>query len=323
MFTGVIDRKKPSRNVPIKTSYPRRLSILDIPTDAFDLIFIKDGTVTAKITGRECTINAPAIICLDGAKPFELISGAAAEIKVISFLPEFLNSSISIKPIRDVNRTDLCAQHTLYQLSPFFTDDIDKVVIQLPEESGERIDRLIDMISLYSEEQADSYWIFNTRTCFIYIISIVDRLYHEHFMAEPIDFPRNIHMCGELNTLVDYINNHLGEKITLESLHRKFFVNKNKTENLFREYMHTSLQGYLSKRRYEEALYYLRFTAFDGEEIAKRLSFSCSQNFCRFFMKMSGKSPNAVRREARGCANALPRPMSKEVSVGFLKYEGA
>lgn len=74
-------------------------------------------------------------------------------------------------------------------------------------------------------------------------------------------------------------------------------VNKNQIENLFKEYLNTTFYDYLMNRRYEEATYYLRFTELDGEQIASRIGLSSSQNFCKFFKKMSGTTPNTFRKE--------------------------
>jgi AraC-like DNA-binding protein len=76
-----------------------------------------------------------------------------------------------------------------------------------------------------------------------------------------------------------------------------FRINKNQIENLFKEYLNTTFYDYLRNRRYEEATYYLRFTELDGEQIASRIGLSSSQNFCKFFRKMSGTTPNKFRKE--------------------------
>ena len=76
-----------------------------------------------------------------------------------------------------------------------------------------------------------------------------------------------------------------------------FRINKNQIENLFKEYLNTTFYDYLMNRRYEEATYYLRFTELDGEQIASRIGLSSSQNFCKFFKKMSGTTPNTFRKE--------------------------
>lgn len=97
--------------------------------------------------------------------------------------------------------------------------------------------------------------------------------------------------------LLTYINTHLDEKQTLESLYKMFRINKNQIESLFREFLNTTFYDYLKNRRYEEATYYLRFTELDGEQIASRIGLSSSQNFCKFFKQMSGSTPNNFRKE--------------------------
>lgn len=74
--------------------------------------------------------------------------------------------------------------------------------------------------------------------------------------------------------LLTYINTHLDEKQTLDSLYKMFRINKNQIESLFREFLNITFYDYLKNRRYEEATYYLRFTELDGEQIASRIGLS-------------------------------------------------
>ena len=104
-------------------------------------------------------------------------------------------------------------------------------------------------------------------------------------------------ISGEFKRLLTYVNTHLDEKQTLDSLYSMFRINKNQIENLFKEYLNTTFYDYLRNRRFEEATYYLRFTELDGEQIASRIGLSSSQNFCKFFRKMSGATPNTFRKE--------------------------
>ncbi len=97
--------------------------------------------------------------------------------------------------------------------------------------------------------------------------------------------------------LLTYINTHLDEKQTLDSLYKMFRINKNQIESLFREFLNITFYDYLKNRRYEEATYYLRFTELDGEQIASRIGLSSSQNLCKFFKQMSGTTPNNFRKE--------------------------
>ena len=104
-------------------------------------------------------------------------------------------------------------------------------------------------------------------------------------------------MQKDFREIIVYINNHLNEKITLDSLFKLFFFNKNKLQKMFHDYLNQSLQEYLNQRRFEEAAYYLRFTELRGDEVADRLSFSGSQSFSRFFTQICGQTPEVFRKE--------------------------
>lgn len=135
------------------------------------------------------------------------------------------------------------------------------------------------------------------RSYFIDIISILEKSFYNfeilcHFKDSHIE-----KTATDFKNITEYIDNHLEESHTLESLYKKFYINKNQIENLFKQHLNTTFFNYLRKKRFEQAVYYLKFTALDGEQIASRIGLSSSQNFCRFFKEMCGKSPNKFRKE--------------------------
>jgi len=117
------------------------------------------------------------------------------------------------------------------------------------------------------------------------------------YIEESYDSCVKSSISSEFKMMLSYINNHLEERHTLESLYQHFRINKNQIEDLFKEFLHTTFHNYLTERRFEEASYYLRFTELDGSQIAERIGLSSSQNFCKFFRTKAGMSPNKFRKE--------------------------
>ena len=202
-----------------------------------------------------------------------------------------------IETIRSSNYEHLCQQHAFFQLSPFLTDDISKSCIRISVDVYNKIESSFNNLTKNLEEQSGWYWSCRARSYFIDIINILERIYHNFFIEEPYDVCISVAISSEFKQLLTYINTHLEEKQTLESLYSMFRINKNQIENLFKEYLNTTFYNYLRNRRFEEATYYLRFTELDGEQIASRIGLSSSQNFCKFFKKMSGTTPNSFRKE--------------------------
>lgn len=297
MFIGTINRLDVSKTVLVETLYIDRFDPAYLSNDCFSIILIKKGSLTARIKEKDCHIPAPAVICLDDTKKVNVLSNSSSDVKIIKFDPRFLNVNMFIDTIRSCHYEHLCQQHAFFQLSPFVTEDITKSCMRINADVLGKIENSFDNLTRNLVEQSDWYWSCRARSYFIDIINILERLYHNFYIEEPYDVCIKMAISGEFKRLLIYVNTHLEERQTLESLYSIFRINKNQIENLFKEYLNTTFYDYLMNRRYEEATYYLRFTELDGEQIASRIGLSSSQNFCKFFKKMSGTTPNTFRKE--------------------------
>lgn len=297
MFRGTIDKKDQNRIILVETHIMERLDLSYLPPNCFRMIILSSGSITACIDDVDCFFESPAIICLDELKQFKIYSNNSTEVKIINFNPQFLNMNMCISTVRSANYEHLCEQHSFFQLSPFLTDNINKISFHLSEDTAGKINSSFNGLTQNLVEQKDWYWSCRARSYFIDIINILERIYHNYYIDEPCDTCIKAAISQEFKTMIAYINNHLEEKHTLDTLYAKFRINKNLIEDLFKEFLNTTFYEYLKNRRYEEACYYLRFTDLDGHEIATRIGFSSSQNFCKFFRAIAGVSPSKFRKE--------------------------
>lgn len=298
MFHGTTDSRYPGKKVLIETHYLEKLDCSYVCKECFNIIILKSGSLLTKIQSIDCFFTAPAVICLDNLKSLEIISDNGAEAEIINFDPSFLNVNMQISTIRSVNYEHLCQLHSFFQLSPFLTDDIDKIGFQLSEDTLDKVERAFHSVMKNITEQKDWYWSCRARSYFIDIINVLERMYFNDFIEAPVGSCIKVKIPSEFKDLISYINNHLEQKHTLESLYQHFRINKNLIESLFKQYLNTTFGKYLKMQRFETASYYLRFTELDGEQIAARIGLSSSQNFCKFFKQMSGMSPNCFRKQA-------------------------
>ncbi len=297
MFQGTIDKRDAGRCIPVETYYLGKLDPSYIPEDKFCLIILKRGSILARIQETDCFFEAPAMICLDEQKHFELQSSNSAEVKLINFDPQFLNINMKISTIRNAAYEHLCQQHAFFQLSPFLSEDIDKIAFRLSKDTMEKIDQDFDYLTNNLMDQKDWYWSCRARSYFINIISVLERIFHNYYIEDPEEVCLKAVISTEFKRVLEYINNHLEDHLTLHELYKKFGINKNQLQDLFRKFLNTTFYEYLRSRRFELASYYLRFTELDGEQIAGRIGLSSSQNFCKFFRSISGESPNKFRKE--------------------------
>ena len=295
---GIADKRNSNIIVPVKTCYMDVLNTDELPRDVFHLITIGSGTIVADVDDKSCHFSGQSVLCLDERRNFRVRAGHATDVKVVSFSPLFLNINMKPELLRKPNYDMLCDIHAFFQLSPFLTDDLNKMSFQICEDTFRKFNAAIDQMEKNLASQPDWYWSCRARSHFIDIINILERVFHNYYLPEPQEdslYP--VKLQTDFREIMVYINNHLNEKVTLSGLFKRFLFNKNKMQSMFHDYLDQSLQEYLNQRRFEEATYYLRFTGLNGDEIADRLSFSGSSYFSRFFVRMCGQSPEEFRRE--------------------------
>ena len=253
MFIGTTNKLDVNRTVLVETHYLDRFDPKYLSNDCFSLIIIKNGSITARIKNTDCHIPAPAVLCLDEIKTVKILSNSSSDVRIIKFDPQFLNVNMRISTIRSSHYEHLCQQHAFFQLSPFLTDDVSKICIRLSKDALEKVEHSFDNLTKNLEEQKDWYWSCRARSYFIDIINILERIYHNFYIEEPYDACVKVAISSEFKMLLTYINTHLDEKQTLNSLYSMFRINKNHIENLFKEFLNTTFYDYLKNLRYEEA----------------------------------------------------------------------
>ena len=91
-------------------------------------------------------------------------------------------------------------------------------------------------------------------------------------------------------SVVEYLNNHFIEPITMEDLSKKFNISKSSLSHQFSSYMNTSLYSYVLYRRILYAKELLH-TGVAPQDVAFQCGFSEYSNFLKYFKRMVGLSP--------------------------------
>lgn len=105
---------------------------------------------------------------------------------------------------------------------------------------------------------------------------------------------------GDLaSEMVNYMKEHLAEKMDLDFLCKAFFISKNTLYRIFRNHYNTTAQQYLTDLRMERAKRLLTETEMTIAEVATAVGIEDYHYFCRVFTRRTGTSPGAFRRDAR------------------------
>lgn len=94
--------------------------------------------------------------------------------------------------------------------------------------------------------------------------------------------------------IIDYLNEHLSEQITLDFLSKHFFISKSRMNNIFKKFVGTTVIDYLIHKRvlYAKQLILNGSTAFDA---AFSTGFSDYSSFYRDYRKIIGSNPNSSK----------------------------
>ena len=101
----------------------------------------------------------------------------------------------------------------------------------------------------------------------------------------------------ELAAVKEYLDEHYTEKIMLEELAEKFFINKFHLSKIFKETYGTTVNNYLIAKRITRAKQLLRFTDMTVDEIGVAVDMADANYFSRMFHKVEGISPREYRKQ--------------------------
>ena len=101
----------------------------------------------------------------------------------------------------------------------------------------------------------------------------------------------------ELAAVKEYLDEHYTEKLTLDDLAEKFFINKFYLSKIFKEAYGTTVNNYLISKRITRAKQLLRFTDMTVDEVGVAVGMGDANYFSRMFRKVEGSSPREYRKQ--------------------------
>ena len=146
---------------------------------------------------------------------------------------------------------------------------------------------------LYKAASSDDY----VRDMVIYgkLVDLLTLLMAESWRPGPVRAARAKRQ--NLQQIKDYLDVHYTEKITLDDLAERFYINKFYMTRVFKEQFGQSVTHYLMQLRVTQAKRLLRFSDHSIETVAQECGLSDANYFSRLFKKVEGISPGEYRRQ--------------------------
>ena len=108
--------------------------------------------------------------------------------------------------------------------------------------------------------------------------------------ADQVDLIHNVH---------EYLLEHLGEKITIETLSRQFHMNPTTLKSVFKSVYGNSLASHVKEHRMERAAELLTGTGLTIAEIAAQVGYDSQSKFTAAFKSRYGVLPKEYRKPQR------------------------
>lgn len=268
-------------------------------TGYFSLILIRQavGYITIDTKGGarvSFPIQHPMAICLrdDESVTFSMTDG---DIYNVVFSPTFINVNMRPSVLEEEVYAVLAETHHLFRLAPFMEVRADLKCIPMNTEQMDTYFQKCDSaVSVLAEEDPDNRWSCRIRALFMDILTGLETQY-THMIQAAWD---NSLTFMTYRNIVVHIHGDLMHPCRIEEVCRRFGINKNKLQVIFRRYSGLSYHDFIKKARVERAQSYLAFTGLKLSEIAFRLGFSTEQHFYRFFSREAGVAPAVFRQAA-------------------------
>ena len=98
------------------------------------------------------------------------------------------------------------------------------------------------------------------------------------------------------NKILEYIEENLYTKITIEELSRLFYFNKDYIMRLFKKEIHMTIIEYMNRKRVYNSLKGLQYTSDSILKISLNYGFVSQEYYSEIFTKIMGVNPNTYRK---------------------------
>ncbi len=268
------------------------LKDLEIEGHCFLMLIIREGTAYFQVGDMAFEAVGPCFVCFDEREQPKLIRKRGLKCDSIYFHPTFLNSNITFELVHSLTYKDIATNHDLFLLRPF-TDE-QRYVFPLFEEYADNLNRLFIKLINELKEQRDWYWSCRSRSYFMEIILMLERVYGIMGYDEQ-DKLINKLKKPHLKKAVVFIESHYYENITLEHICKAASSNHSTMAKLFKDELHMTPIEYLWSYRITIAKKHLEFTNLPIKDISALCGFKTIQHFSRKFEELTKSTPTAFR----------------------------
>lgn len=255
--------------------------------DFYEIYYLVSGDVTYVIEGRLTRIM-PGDLLLVSPRELHKVNIESNQAPYERYVL-WLDQSF----VRKLSTTQTDLEAGLNPLSPGYSN-----LIRLTPEQQHTVRNLME--SIFQETDSQSYG--SDRMCSALMTQILVQINRLAQLQadEPDPF---IHSSPIVSNVVDYVNRHYREKLTLDMLAERFYVSKYHLSHEFQKHMGTGIYKYIQKKRLQIARQLLA----EGESptnVSTLCGFGDYPGFYRAFTSEYGVSPKTFVHSVKAAADA-------------------
>ena len=279
--------------------YPERCT--DFPEyinddSTYKIILLEKGILELTCNGETYEVKAPSLIMLSQNEKIEYHIMQSIKAYVLFFKPSVIRDEFSFDRIDSGEFEDTMGQ-VIYQdyilISLFYRKKkASERIIPLPLNGFKHLKELFTSAEAELKTQRDGFWPCRSRSYLMELLYFIFYSYIEVAPDSSDDLPAE---QTDFSKIVEYLNEHIEEPISLDTLTKEFMINRNKLNDLFIKQSSMTCLNYLLNLRIDLAKILLTKTEIPINEISSRVGYPDSNYFTKVFKNHVGITPSKYR----------------------------
>ena len=262
--------------------------------DNYKIIILEKGTLEIRSEGRNRTVKAPALLGLSqkDVLDYKILQGIKACIlffKPTVIRDEFTYERIDSGEFNEAWGTSIFQDYILIRYVAQSTNVCDQAV-ELPLNGLKRLKELYTSAEKELHGQKDGYWPCRSRSYLMELLYYIVYTFIEVAPGEEVSPEQE-----EFSKITEFLNEHIDEQITVETVTKKFAINRNKLNGIFMNQASMTCHDYLLNLRLDLAKVMLTNTELPINEIGSRVGYPDANYFSKIFKNVTGKTPSQYR----------------------------
>ncbi len=268
----------------------------DVTNDTlFKIILHEKGEIRLSDAAGSYTVKTPSLIILSDKEVsgFETVKNGSN--RILYFNPTVVREEFTLEDLYGDVYEETFGK-TIYQdyllVRDFFkTIGLENKIFPLGMNEMIRVKNLIELTERELTLQYDGLWPCRSRSFLLELLFYVKYIFSLKDEHKEISEDEEIFL-----EISDYLNEHLGDDISLDDITGNFNINRNKLNSIFVSKTSKTWLNYLVDLRIDMAKSILSNTEIPIGEVSARVGYTDSNYFTKIFKKQTGCTPSLYRK---------------------------